>query len=131
MVNAFRMCLFRNFVVARAFSGGYPSLEPVMECNMDRRRCLVRWSSERSRRVSAAVSRQRDVLCDCPRSMGLSCGFPRVLHRRLQSELRFARDCRRGRSRILPELRRDYPLNLSISVSGGKETNKDSVSNGE
>lgn len=30
-----------------------------------------------------------------------------------------------------PELRRDYPLNLSISFSGGKETNKDSLSNGE
>ena len=30
-----------------------------------------------------------------------------------------------------PELRRNYPLNLSISVSGGKETNKDSRSNGE
>ena len=26
---------------------------------------------------------------------------------------------------------RDYPLNLSISISGGKETNKDSLSNGE
>lgn len=32
---------------------------------------------------------------------------------------------------LQPELRRDYPLNLSISVSGGKETNKDSPSNGE
>ena len=30
-----------------------------------------------------------------------------------------------------PEIRRDYPLNLSISLSGGKETNKDSPSNGE
>ena len=30
-----------------------------------------------------------------------------------------------------PELRQDYPLNLSISLSGGKETNKDSLSNGE
>ena len=30
-----------------------------------------------------------------------------------------------------PELRQDYPLNLSISISGGKETNKDSLSNGE
>ena len=30
-----------------------------------------------------------------------------------------------------PELSRDYPLNLSISLSGGKETNKDSLSNGE
>ena len=32
---------------------------------------------------------------------------------------------------LQPELRRDYPLNLSISFSGGKETNKDSLSNGE
>ena len=31
----------------------------------------------------------------------------------------------------LPEIRRDYPLNLSILVSGGKETNQDSLSNGE
>ena len=30
-----------------------------------------------------------------------------------------------------PELRQDYPLNLSISLSGGKETNQDSPSNGE
>ena len=30
-----------------------------------------------------------------------------------------------------PEVRWSYPLNLSISVSGGKETNEDSLSNGE
>ena len=30
-----------------------------------------------------------------------------------------------------PEIGRDYPLNLSILVSGGKETNEDSPSNGE
>ena len=30
-----------------------------------------------------------------------------------------------------PELRQEHPLNLSISISGGKETNKDSLSNGE
>ncbi len=30
-----------------------------------------------------------------------------------------------------PEIRRDYPLNLSISISGGEETNQDSPSNGE
>ena len=30
-----------------------------------------------------------------------------------------------------PEIRRDYPLNLSILISGGKETNQDSLSNGE
>ena len=30
-----------------------------------------------------------------------------------------------------PRIKRDYPLNLSISLSGGKETNKDFLSNGE
>lgn len=32
---------------------------------------------------------------------------------------------------LWPQFRWDYPLNLSISVSGGKETNKDSPSSGE
>ncbi len=32
---------------------------------------------------------------------------------------------------LRPEIGRDDPLNLSISLSGGKETNKDSPSNGE
>ena len=32
---------------------------------------------------------------------------------------------------IRSQIRRDYPLNLSISLSGGKETNQDSPSNGE
>ena len=32
---------------------------------------------------------------------------------------------------LSPQIRRDYPLNLSILISGGKETNKDSLSNGE
>ena len=30
-----------------------------------------------------------------------------------------------------PQIRRDDPLNLSISISGGEETNQDSPSNGE
>ena len=30
-----------------------------------------------------------------------------------------------------PRIRPGYPLNLSILISGGKETNKDSLSNGE
>ncbi len=34
-------------------------------------------------------------------------------------------------SRFWPQIRQDYPLNLSILISGGKETNKDSSSNGE
>ncbi|KAL1333812.1 hypothetical protein AAHE18_11G130500 [Arachis hypogaea] len=38
---------------------------------------------------------------------------------------------RRGSSRARPQVRRGYPLSLSISISGGKETNEDSPSNGE
>ncbi|KAG6627133.1 hypothetical protein CIPAW_15G105500 [Carya illinoinensis] len=33
--------------------------------------------------------------------------------------------------KLASRVRRDYPLNLSISISGGKETYKDSPSNGE
>ena len=32
---------------------------------------------------------------------------------------------------LRPQVRRGYPLSLSISISGGKETYKDSLSNGE
>jgi hypothetical protein len=41
------------------------------------------------------------------------------------------REASQTKKPIQPRIRRDYPLNLSISVSGGKETNKDSLSNGE
>ena len=34
-------------------------------------------------------------------------------------------------TRLRPQIRRDDPLNLSILLSGGKETNKDSPSSGE
>lgn len=34
-------------------------------------------------------------------------------------------------SRIRPLIRKDYPLSLSISLSGGEETNQDFPSNGE
>ena len=36
-----------------------------------------------------------------------------------------------GSFRSRPQVRRGDPLNLSILVSGGKETNQDSLSNGE
>ncbi|WZZ14904.1 hypothetical protein YC2023_107993 [Brassica napus] len=35
------------------------------------------------------------------------------------------------KSSTRPQVRLDHPLSLSISISGGKETNKDSLSNGE
>jgi hypothetical protein len=38
---------------------------------------------------------------------------------------------REASSRIRPLIRKDYPLSLSISLSGGEETNQDFPSNGE
>jgi hypothetical protein len=35
------------------------------------------------------------------------------------------------RLNLLHRMEQDYPLNLSISLSGGKETNRDAPSNGE
>jgi hypothetical protein len=53
--------------------------------------------------------------------------------RRTHDEARIGGPSGNGRSptRLRPEIRRDYPLNLSILISGGKETNQDSPSNGE
>ena len=41
--------------------------------------------------------------------------------------------CRGGPTKLIlrPESRQDYPPNLSILISGGKENNCDALSNGE
>lgn len=44
---------------------------------------------------------------------------------------RTLKSCLLGDIPLRPQVRRDYPLSLSISISGGKETYKDSPSNGE
>jgi len=73
-----------------------------------------------------------------------SCGvfaFPRLAARSASRPsgaarlaVRAADARRRLRRRILTRRHRmmqDYPLNLSISLSGGEETNQDALSNGE
>lgn len=55
--------------------------------------------------------------------------LPTSSYRRLEQRARWARVCRQLLRR--PQSRRDYPLNLSILISGGKETNKDFLSSGE
>lgn len=49
---------------------------------------------------------------------------------RARSHTRFT-FVRVSRIRLRPQIRRDNPLNLSILLSGGKETNQDSLSSGE
>ncbi len=59
-----------------------------------------------------------------PRGLSLRPSFARSPRSR-------ARPPRRAPSETRPQIRRGDPLNLSILVSGGKETNQDSLSNGE
>lgn len=48
-----------------------------------------------------------------------------------EGDLRLIRAAWKYQKHIRPQIRRDYPLNLSILLGGGKETNKDSLSSGE
>ena len=43
--------------------------------------------------------------------------------------MNYSLKCRKHETR--PQIKQGYPLNLSILISGGKETNQDSPSNGE
>ena len=58
-------------------------------------------------------------------------GMPSDPPRRLLDSLRGEEEEEERLSHFRPQIGRDYPLNLSISLSGGKETNEDSLSNGE
>lgn len=60
----------------------------------------------------------------CKDLLLMSCGYPSSVPATLWCHPRCA-------LRLRPQVRRDYPLSLSISISGGKETYKDSPSNGE
>ena len=85
--------------------------------------------------VASPRERRRSLMCrSISRRSGLT-GDP-FCERASSSQPRIVR--RRGRlSRcalrlnLLHRMEQDYPLNLSISLSGGKETNRDAPSNGE
>ncbi|KAL5122067.1 hypothetical protein HKD37_U058297 [Glycine soja] len=66
---------------------------------------------------------RRDKMVDEPRSRPITCEpvSSGPIDDPLRATLRLP---------TRPQVRRGYPLSLSISISGGKETNKDSLSNG-
>ena len=76
--------------------------------------------------VSRCVWTRSCLLLHC--SEGSTCFCPSVV--RCSFTPVFIHSVRR-KLFFWPQIRRDYPLNLSILISGGKETNKDSPSNGE
>ena len=102
------------------------------------RGCCLQMGPSGSHRRASGVSTRAPTVADVPLDLA-----PVWVHRRclLRARVRLpaahtAR--RRGRPlqcalrlNLLHRMEQDYPLNLSISLSGGKETNRDAPSNGE
>ena len=92
-------------------------------------------SCTRHTRLSLSLLSERVSVCVSEKSLS-KCSSQIVDKRR--NEICVHNNCRvNAFSHFLshtlspPRLRRGYPLNLSISVSGGKETNRDSLSRGD
>ena len=82
----------------------------------------------RGLRVAPRSERRRQSWRCCHRAVARHCMGQRAS---AESTATVCRPCRVSDSNVRPQLERDDPLNLSISISGGKETNQDSLSNGE
>ena len=86
--------------------------------------------------VASPRERRRSLMC---RSISRRSGFTgdASCERASASQPRAHRAAARApftvrlRLNLLHRMEQDYPLNLSISLSGGKETNRDAPSNGE
>ena len=87
----------------------------------------------RSRAVTARAGRRRDTGDRARRAATILVGGPsvRITDRAPNSKRTASPPLQETYSTFRPEIRQDHPLNLSISISGGKETNQDSLSNGE
>ena len=106
--------------------------------------CLQMGPEGSHRRASGVSSeRQRSLICSLrlpvwiPQAFPLASACPPPSRAPLVLGLGARRRERRpfwGSSsalNLLHRMEQDYPLNLSISLSGGKETNRDAPSNGE
>ena len=86
--------------------------------------------------VASPRERRRSLMC---RSISCRSGFTGDPFSERASASQPRHRCAAARAPLLCALRlnllhrmeQDYPLNLSISLSGGKETNRDAPSNGE
>ena len=102
------------------------------------RGCCLQMGPSGSHRRASGVSSRAPTVADVPLDL-----VPVWVHRRslLRARVRLpaAPSLRGGegafmcalRLNLLHRMEQDYPLNLSISLSGGKETNRDAPSNGE
>ena len=146
-VNAVRRRRWRRGGEPGVAGKGRALANPEQRSNSDRpakRRASLQSSVSRNARPSslrsaaAASSHSSTSVVVGGRSLcgkSASSTSVRALRLRSQIERETSSSSIRRRCRHLafccPRLGRDYPPNLSISLSGGKETNRDSLSNGE
>ena len=106
----------------------FPCVRPALPLE-----CRARPLRSSSGRELGRPLKRAGVPVACVRTAGRArpwCSVPFSCVRRGRLEMG---DGSRSGGSFLPEpqIRRDHPLNLSISISGGRETNQDSPSNGE
>ena len=114
-----------------------PGAGPAFLSGLAFRGCCLQMGPSGSHRRASGVSSRAPTVADVPLDI-----VPVWIHRRclLRARVRLPaahtarrRGCRMCalRLNLLHRMEQDYPLNLSISLSGGKETNRDAPSNGE
>ena len=114
-----------------------PGAGPPFLSGLAFRGCCLQMGPSGSHRRASGVSSRAPTVADVPLDI-----VPVWIHRRclLRARVRLPaahtarrRGCRMCalRLNLLHRMEQDYPLNLSISLSGGKETNRDAPSNGE
>ena len=101
------------------------------------RGCCLQMGPSGSHRRASGVSSRAPTVADVCGSISCRSGFTgdSSCERASASQPRTPRGGEGAlcalRLNLLHRMEQDYPLNLSISLSGGKETNRDAPSNGE
>ena len=114
-----------------------PGAGPAFSSGLAFRGCCLQMGPSGSHRRASGVSSRVPTVADVPLDFA-----PVWTHRQsfLRARVRLPAAPRGGegafslcalRLNLLHRMEQDYPLNLSISLSGGKETNRDAPSNGE
>jgi len=84
--------------------------------------------------VDTLVPRSMKSAANCDKSCELQNSVNhRTLERKLHLGVKLKCACSSvgNKSKSRPRIRQDHPVDLSILLTGGKETNKDALSNGE
>lgn len=97
----------------------------------DRGVASVTTASSQRRQEDDGRARSDEVVFALGGLKALGVSTLRRRRHRARSLASFSRSYNNHSKNRRPRLGRDDPLNLSISLSGGKETNRDSLSNGE